>query len=95
MKCTHMLCSQSTEVVIESVAPSGFCVLKDRIEEDVVPIWIPGRKSEGAGSFSDEKRRGKKTVEVPHCSAVPGVFCPAWQTAREIPGLSPTTTLRV
>lgn len=58
-------------------------------------IWIPWGKSEGAGSFSDEKRKGKKTMEIPHCSALPGLFCPLWQTVRKVPRLSLTTTLKV
>lgn len=62
MNCACMLCSQNTEVVIRSIAPSGFCVLKDRTEEDFLSVWIPWGKSEGAGSFSDEKRKGKKTI---------------------------------
>lgn len=95
MNCACMLCSQNTEVVIRSIAASGFCVLKDRTEEDFVSVWIPWGKSEGAGSFSDEKRKGKKTMEIPHCSALPGVFCPVWQTARKIPRLSLTTALKV
>ena len=90
-----MLCSQNTAAVIRSVAPPRFCVLKDRIEEDFVSIWIPRGKSEGAGSFSDEKRKGKKNMEIPHCSALPGVFCPVWQTARKIPRLSLTAVLKV
>lgn len=51
--------------------------------------------SEGAETFSGEKRRGKKTMEIPRCHALPGVFCPVWQAAREIPRLSLTTALKV
>jgi len=94
MNCTKNF-SQNTEVAIRSVVPSVFCVLEDRIEEDFVSIWIPWGKSEGAGSFSDEKGGGKKTMDIPHCSTLPRVFCPARQTAREIPGLSLTTALKV
>lgn len=33
-------------------------------------------------------------MEIPRCHALPGVFCPVWQAAREIPRLSLTTTLK-
>lgn len=34
-------------------------------------------------------------MEIPHCRALPGVFCPVWQAARKIPRLSLTAALKV
>lgn len=51
-------------------------------------MWIPWGKSEGAESVRDEKREGKKTMEILHCGGL-------LQTAEEIPRLSFTTILKV